>query len=357
MSETAIQWTARWREPKGACKHVDNPLRDRRFTRCVDVTCEGCWVPGYTFNGWIGCEKPPESPECDHCYAEGVSKRAGLDVWGPKAPRKVTGDAYWRGLERWSAKARRENQRRGVFAFSMGDVFEDRADLDAPRAAFLENVGRATHLDVMLLTKRPGRLECVSDEWFRRWPPHVWIGTTAGAPGSERRLVELARLAALGAKTFVSVEPLLDEGPELSAALGAAICWRCQWAGPWSHGMAELNGGRRCPSCFGRPTSVSRSNILTRVGPRWVIVGGESGGGARPLSFTALDRVIEDADAWCVPVFVKQLGSQWARAHGGALVKGAAHGQDPYRWPEQYRRRELPQEWTVPGWRPVEAGS
>lgn len=349
MSETAIQWTARWREPQGACKHVDNPLRDRRFTRCVDVTCEGCWVPGYTFNGWIGCEKPPESPECDHCYAESVSKRAGLDVWGPDAPRKVTGDAYWRSLERWNAKVKRESQSRGVFAFSMGDLFEGLLELDVPRAAFLERVERATDLDVMLLTKRPELVRrCVPDRWREQWPSHVWVGTTAGAPGSERRLVDLARVAALGAQTFVSVEPLLGEGPELVRALGAATCRRCQWSGVWSEGMAEP-GARRCPSCGTRPVLSlgAPSNILRRDGPRWVIVGGESGGGARPLSFAALDRVIETADAWNVPVFVKQLGSRWAQAHGGALVKGAAHGQDPYRWPERYRRREVPRWWRM----------
>lgn len=376
MSETAIQWTARPRVPPGPCKHAANPLRNRRFVRCVDVTCAGCWVPGFTFNGWIGCEKPPESPECDHCYAEGVAKRVGRDVWGPDKPRHITGDAYQGNLRRWHERATKEGQRRGVFAFSMGDVFEDRADLAAPRERFLDAAARAPGLDVMILTKRPERvLANVSPGWCGNWPRHVWIGTTAGAPGSERRLEALAKVATAGARTFVSVEPLLDGGPHLVPALDAARCQRCGWTGSYSGGLGVRgsvlgsalgslvggavgglvgailggvlvpDGSRWCPSCWARTDLGSLSCRLVRIGPEWVIVGGESGAGARPLSLDALDRVVEAADAWRVPLFVKQLGSRWAQAHGGALVKGAAHGQDPYRWPEQYRRRELPEEW------------
>lgn len=385
MSETKIQWTARPRVGTGAvidpsCKHVANPLRDLRAVRCLDVTCAACWVPGYTFNGWLGCEKPPESPECDHCYAEGTTKRTGRDLWGPDKPRPVTSGPYWRNLRRWQDKARSEGQRRGVFAFSMGDVFEDRADLEVPRAEFLAMAGRAFALDLMILTKRPERvLANVPPEWLKVWPAHVWIGATAGAPGSERRLEPLAQIAAAGGRTFVSAEPLLEGGPSLAAALDAALCRRCGWRGSYSGapgvtcsmvgtvaggllagaagglvgavlggalgGLLTPNGARWCPACWMRADAGPESCALVRVGPQWVIVGGESGAGARPLSLDALDRVVEAADAFRVPLFVKQLGSRWAQAHGGALVKGAAHGQDPYRWPERYRRRDLPDAW------------
>lgn len=327
MGETSIQWTARPRRNRGPCKR--GPLQVG--PRCIDVTCEGCWVPGFTFNGWIGCEKPPESPECDHCYAEAGSKRNGRDLWGPDKPRQVTGRDYWRGLVRLNEKARAENQRRGVFCFSMGDVFEDRDDLAPTRARFLELVAACTHLDVMLLTKRPHHaLHMVPRSWVSDWPAHVWIGATAGAPNTEWRAAELESLARLGARTFVSMEPLLDQGPALEGLLDRWYCGGCGWCGvpAW-----QIVRPRSCGDCGGP---------ARRVSPSWVILGGESGGNSRPCDLAALRRLKAACEAVEVPVFVKQLGSRWAQAHGGQLVKGKSHGQDPYRWPEDLQVRELP---------------
>jgi hypothetical protein len=81
---------------------------------------------------------------------------------------------------------------------------------------------------------------------------------------------------------------------------------------------------------------------LTGIG--WVIVGGESGPGARPLDLGWVRELRDQAQAAGVAVFVKQLGSHWARANGGH-----PKGGDPSRWPTNLRVRELP---VRPGYQP-----
>ena len=53
----------------------------------------------HTFNPWVGCTKI--SPGCDHCYAEGWSKRSGLVTWG--RDRRRTSAPYWTEPHRWTA--------------------------------------------------------------------------------------------------------------------------------------------------------------------------------------------------------------------------------------------------------------
>ena len=73
-------------------------------------------------------------------------------------------------------------------------------------------------------------------------------------------------------------------------------------------------------------------------GIQWVIVGGESGPGARPMDLVWVERIIVNAHHADVPVFVKQLGSVWARENGATDRKGG----DPDEWPEYLRVREYP---------------
>ena len=295
MGSTAINWTARRRIVPGpqTCAH-DATGEDR----CLDTTCPRCWEPGYTCNPWDGCVEKTEA--CAHCYAKVTAEnRHGLDVWGKNKPRKIRVNEAVRELRTIDRRAARTGQRIGVFSLSMGDIFEDHPMLGAPRATYLAAAEKAEHVDLMLLTKRPENIAAMAPAgWMEKWPKHVWMGATIASPGEERFADYLAPLRERGAITFASVEPMIGDGP--------------------------------APGAWLRHLSL-------------VIPGGESGGGSRSFNVDAAHRLVDVATAAGVKVWFKQMGSRWASETGrGLLRKGASHGQDPYRWPEWARRRELP---------------
>lgn len=73
-------------------------------------------------------------------------------------------------------------------------------------------------------------------------------------------------------------------------------------------------------------------------GVDWVVVGGESGPGARPVDPEWVRSIVVQCRVAGVPVFVKQLGSVWAKWAGAKHHKGG----DPTEWPEDLRVREMP---------------
>lgn len=264
----------------------------------------------HTFNPWRGCTKVSEG--CQHCYAEAMSGRnpAVLGEWGPTGTRVVAAEAMWREPPKWDREARMTGTRARVFCASLADVFEGPETMPEDtmmstyptRVPFLGNqqiaqardrlfrlIDETPNLDWLLLTKRPQNVMPLYGNWLHwtstmrrravEFPPNVWIGASAE---NQQRLEERApHLLRIPARVrFISAEPLL--GP-------LDLC-------PW----------------------LDRAN-----GIGWVIVGGESGGGARPFD-TDWARVIRDqcGDAG-VPCFVKQLGQNpiglTVRKKGGDL--------------------------------------
>ena len=104
-----------------------------------------------TFNPWTGCTKI--SPGCDHCYAEGWSKRSGQVKWG-NHPRKRTTEAYWKAPHAWQKEADtfqlRNGRRQRVFCASLADVFDNQVD-PAWRADLFELIRSTPDLDWQLL--------------------------------------------------------------------------------------------------------------------------------------------------------------------------------------------------------------
>jgi len=295
MGSTNINWTARRRvvPGEGSCPHGATGAE-----RCLDTTCPRCWEQGHTANPWNGCVEKTDA--CKNCYAKVTAEnRLGLDVWGKNKPREIRTAAAIRELLAIDRRAAKTGQRVGVFSLSMGDIFEDHPMLGDPRAAYLAAAEKAVHVDLMLLTKRPENIgRFAPPAWMSNWPKHVWMGATIASPGEERFAALLGDVKEAGAITFASVEPMLGEGPT---------------PGAW---LRLLN---------------------------LAIIGGESGGGARPFDVEAAHRLVDACDAHGVKVWFKQMGSRWASKTGrGLLRKGASHGQDPYRWPEWAQRREMP---------------
>lgn len=215
----------------------------------------------HTFNPWWGCTKV--SPGCKHCYAEAFARRIGRDNWGARATRRFFGDAHWREPLKWNAEAARAGVRRRVFCASMADVFEARHDLVPHRERLWRLVGETPALDWLLLTKRPERV-LAAVPWGKKWPANVWVGVTAeNQRWAQKRIPILLDFPA--AVRFLSCEPLL--GP---------LDLR-QW----------LNGSRRVD---------------------WVIAGGESGHGARPMNPEWARHIRNQCLAAGVPFHFKQWG-------------------------------------------------
>ncbi len=218
----------------------------------------------HTFNPWLGCTNV--SPGCDHCYAESWSKRSGLVKWG-NSPRRRTSEAYWRAPTKWQTLAaafhRQHARRQRVFCASLADVFDNQVDI-AWRGDLFNLIAATPSLDWLLLTKRPQNIEkMLPKDWPEHGRPNVWLGTTAEDQARyDQRWPLLSRVPA--AVRFISYEPAI--------------------------GPVRLN-----------PTHA--------IQPDWLIAGGESGHGARPMKAGWARDIISDCYAFGVAPFFKQWGS------------------------------------------------
>ena len=180
----------------------------------------------HTFNPWWGCVRV--SAACDHCYAETWAKRLGEDVWGPRSERRFFTDAHWKEPLKWNAEAEAQGVRRRVFCASMADVFENRPDLVAPRLRLLELISQTPHLDWLLLTKRIHLVKKQLPKGYS-FPPNVWLGTTVENQAEANRRIRYLLEFSTPAVRFLSCEPLLgalDLSPFLIANdLGVKVDW------------------------------------------------------------------------------------------------------------------------------------
>jgi protein gp37 len=218
----------------------------------------------HTFNPWIGCTNV--SPGCDHCYAESWSKRSGLVKWGNN-PRRRTSEAYWRGPLKWqvagAAFQAQHGRRQRVFCASLADVFDNQVS-PAWRADLFALIAATPALDWLLLTKRPQNLaKMLPKEWPDGGMSNVWLGTTAEDQDRfDQRWPVLSCVPA--AVRFISYEP----------AIG--------------------------------PVRLNRAHV---VQPDWLIVGGESGHGARPMRAAWARDIVKDCQETGVAPFFKQWGA------------------------------------------------
>jgi len=244
----------------------------------------------HTFNPWHGCVKV--SPGCDHCYAEAFDKYVGRAIWGKDEPRWFPGPKYWAEAREWQRNAAREKVRRRVFCASMGDLFEERVELDPHREKLWALIRDTPALDWLLLTKRAGAIRRMLPPAIAALP-NVWPGVSVERADYTWRLDKLLQIECAGPR-WVSYEPAL--GP---------VDFR-RYLGP---GRIE-----------------------------WVIVGGESGPGSRPFSPAWAAETIAACRAAGAAPFVKQLGTVWAKTSGSR----SSRGDEMSDWPEGLQVREWP---------------
>lgn len=300
--------TALVEEPAGRLAALDAARIDRTAIAWTD----------FTHNWWWGCSKV--STECRLCYADGVARFRGFEVWGNQVGRRILSDSNAAKPLRLERIAAAHDTFFRVFCGSMMDFAEQhpdpgvRATQDTARAAGCATIEVTPHLIWQMLTKRIDLVEEVIPEHWQAdgWPENVWLGTSVGCQRSvDTNVPVLADMQGPRVK-FLSVEPMV--GP---VDLGF-------WLG--------LNAA-------GEPDDYSAID--------WVIVGGESGplnavkkaDRARRMNPEWTRAVVEQCQTAGVPVFIKQTGSVLANEWGLAHRKG----EDPAEWPEWMRVQQFPQ--------------
>ena len=213
-----------------------------------------------TWNPVTGCTKI--SPGCAHCYAERMTRR--LKAMGQPNYRngfRVTVHEHALGLPLGWKKPQT------IFVNSMSDLFHEDVPVDFIRRVFDVMQQASWHL-FQVLTKRADRLRVLAPTL--PWPENVWVGVTVENADHVTRIDDLRAVPA--AARFLSLEPLLGPLPDLD---------------------------------------------LTDID--WVIVGGESGPGARPMAEAWAIDLRDQCRFAGVPFFFKQWGGVNKKKAGRSL--------------------------------------
>ncbi len=235
------------------------------------------------WNPVTGCTKVSEG--CRNCYAERMAKRlAGRVGYSAELPFSVT----WH-VERMGEPLQWKKPRR-VFVCSMGDLFHERVPDEVIYDVF-EVMIRAPQHTYMVLTKRAQRMQAFMSGSMEFVQENIWLGVSVeNQAAADERVHWLLDTPA--AMRFVSCEPLL---------------------GPVDLGDCDLGNGWRVDALNGThwgPGMVDYQAGCTKLD--WVIVGGESGPGARPMHPNWARALRDDcgADRADCPFFFKQWG-EW----------------------------------------------
>lgn len=222
-----------------------------------------------TWNPVTGCTKI--SPGCKHCYAERMAGR--LQAMGQSNYRKgfeLTLQPHM--LER-PVRWKRPQM---IFVNSMSDLFHPGVPLTYIREVF-EVMARAHWHRFQVLTKRAERLSELSPRV--EWPPNVWMGVSVETSRYRSRIEDLR---STGARIkFLSLEPLLGPLPDLD--------------------LRSID---------------------------WVIVGGESGPGARPMDLAWAADLRDQCRRAKVPFFFKQWGGR-DKKRAGRVLEGRVWDEMP----------------------------
>lgn len=330
-----------------------------------------------TWNPVRGCSRVSEG--CRNCYAERQAARfrgdgdpfhgfAYSDKAGPHwtgrvelIPSKLDEPLRWR-------KPRR------IFVNSMSDLFHESLPDEAIAAVFGVMAACPQHT-FQVLTKRPKRML----RWFE------WL---LDLPfGADRMLYAAAHELGDGSEEDEQVQ--VDRLRELSETVAADLAWPLHnvWLGVSVEDQASFD--ERILHLVSTPAALRFISYEPALGPldcslpvapmatpllrpsdpkngpgcvHWLIVGGESGPGARPFDLAWARSAVAQCREAGVPVFVKQLGARptgepWLKANGKWVqqhyhparrnepVLSDRKGGDPSEWPEDLRVREFPEEW------------
>jgi protein gp37 len=210
------------------------------------------------------------SPGCIHCYAETVAARFSKP--GQAYDGLTDKNGRWNGqimvVEKHMLDPLRWRRPRKIFVNSMSDLFHENV-ADAVIDRIFAVMARASQHTFQILTKRPQRMReyCIARALGLPLP-NVWLGTSAEDQATwDDRVEQLGRIPA--AVRFVSAEPLL--------------------------------GDIDCGNAFDPAPDHSKYRPIG-----WVIIGGESGPGHRPMDPQWAESIAEQCRNAGVALFVKQ---------------------------------------------------
>lgn len=213
-----------------------------------------------TWNPVTGCDKV--SPGCQFCYAERMAKR--LNAMGQERYRNGFRVTYHPEVLNHPKTWKKPHV---IFVCSMSDLFHK--DVEFSQVRSIWEVMRDTPWHTyQVLTKRPERMAKLTQSWPKL--PNVWLGTSVESEAQYGRIDHLKRSSA--ETRFLSLEPLLSPMPNLNLS-----------------------------------------------GIDWVIVGGESGVGARPMKDYWVREIRDKCQAEGVPFFFKQWGGLYPKRNGREL--------------------------------------
>lgn len=245
-----------------------------------------------TWNPVVGCT--PVSPGCGHCYAARAAvrlERCGLPQYEGLARLDGFRRPKWEGAVRCLPEALRApyrwTRRRHVFLGSMSDVFHEQVP-----DAFLDRIWNVMEDAVghvyLVLTKRAERMADYIRGRRARLPGsprlHIALGASIEAPAQLDRLDHLYRLGPGAGPIWLSLEPLLE--PLAKPLRVRSLAWRGKVAG-----FAD-----------------------------WLVVGGETGPGARPMRQEWAEALRDLCWEGGVPLHFKQ----WGRHRPGRILCGRA---------------------------------
>lgn len=226
----------------------------------------------WTFTSWnpvTGCNKV--SAGCQHCYAERMARR--LQAIG--VPKYRNGFKVTLHPDVLEAPLKWKRPRL-VFVNSMGDLFHDQVPFEYVERVF-DTMRRADQHIFQILTKRSKRLK--KSHHKLHWPENIWMGVTVESRHYTCRIDDLRQTDA--EVKFLSLEPLLGPIPELN--------------------LDQID---------------------------WVVVGGESGPGARPMKEEWVLDIQKQCQRQDTAFFFKQWGGV-NKKKGGRLLNGKIWDEMP----------------------------
>lgn len=253
------------------------------------------------------CEKVAQG--CTNCYSSNFQKRFGLPAFGSGQHR----DKFEIFLDESKlAQVVRRKKPTKWFWCDMTDFFGDWMESEWLRKCF-ETMDATPHHTHMLLTKRTEnilRMWSGGTGWYRK---NVWLGTSVSEQKTaDENIDELIQCRNLCPVLFVSYEPAL---------------------GPVDFGLPLIRHGDGL---------IEKTSALD-----WIIVGGESGHGARTGHIDWYRSAIRQCNEAGVSVFMKQTGAAYFEdSKSGQRTKympiKSSKGGDMSEWPEDIRVREFP---------------
>lgn len=274
----------------------------------------------HTLNPLVGCSKAHTG--CLRCYAETYANYTGIAKWGPAGTRLLS-KGPWKEVAKWNAAAKERGEKELTFCASLADVFEDwRGPMTAnragdvwhvsetggpritlPRTEYREGYRLLTMNDVrvdlfkvidnsqnlifQMLTKRPENIA-------NMWP----LDQCGDCYGAEQRGISCGTCGDVGGLHY----------PRKNVWLGTSISDQ-ETADKFGPRLKEARD--LAPVLFySIEPLVGPVTSLDLDGIDWVIIGGESGAGARPCSLHWIRDIIAICRAAGVPVFVKQIGAK-----------------------------------------------